>query len=99
MSVSHSELVADLALRASAAADRIAEIDADRKNAALRGAADRLERATDDLLEANRLDLEAARERGLDGPPLERLTLTPERVSAMALGLRDVAALPDRWAR
>ena len=95
MSVSHSELVADLALRASAAADRIAEIDSDRKNAALRGAAERLERATDELLEANRLDLEAARERGLDGPPLERLTLTPERVRAMALGLRDVAALPD----
>ncbi|MCE2390723.1 MAG: glutamate-5-semialdehyde dehydrogenase [Proteobacteria bacterium] len=95
MSVSHSELVADLALRASAAADRIAEIDSDRKNAALRGAAERLERATDELLEANGFDLEAARVRGLVGRPLERLTLTPERVRAMALGLRDVAALPD----
>ena len=93
--MSHTELVADLALRASAAADRIAEVDTDRKNAALRLAAERLEQATDALIEANRGDLEAARERGLSGPPVERLTLTPERVRAMALGLRDVAALPD----
>ena len=90
-----SELAADLARRAADAGDRIAELGADRKNAALLLAADRLEAAEASLLEANRLDLEAARERGLEGAPVERLRLSSERVRAMSRGLRDVAALPD----
>ena len=43
----------------------------------------------------NRRDLEAAQERGLSAPMLDRLKLDPKRIGAMADGLLDVAALPD----
>ncbi len=91
----HAQLVDDLAARAAAASGRVAELSTDVKNAALRLVAGRLEEGTDALLEANRRDLDAARERGLEGPMLERLALDPQRIRAMAEGLRDVAALPD----
>ncbi len=87
--------VEDIATRARAAGERIAELASDVKNAALRLAADRLEAETDRLLRKNQLDLEAGREKGIAEPLLERLTLDPRRIGAMAEGLRDVAALPD----
>jgi len=76
-------------------AARVAELGSDVKNAALRLAAERLEAQSEPLLAANAQDLEAGRGRGLEAPLLERLTLTPARIGAMAQGLRDVAALPD----
>jgi glutamate-5-semialdehyde dehydrogenase len=76
-------------------AARIAELGSDVKNAALRLAADRLEAQRGPLLAANAQDTETGRSRGLEAPLLERLTLTPARIGAMAQGLRDVAALPD----
>ena len=87
--------VAEIARRARAAGERTAELPGDVRNGALRLAADRLEGETSGLLDENELDLAAGRNKGLEAPLLERLTLTPERISAMAEGLRDVAALPD----
>ncbi len=87
--------VAEIARRARAAGERTAELPGDVRNGALRLAADRLEGEASGLLDANELDLAAGRNKGLEAPLLERLTLTPERISAMAAGLRDVAALPD----
>jgi glutamate-5-semialdehyde dehydrogenase len=71
------------------------EFPTDLKDRVLRRGADRLEAASDALLTANALDLEAGREHGLSAPLLERLELTPARIADMAQGLRDVAALPD----
>jgi glutamate-5-semialdehyde dehydrogenase len=65
------------------------------KDEALRGAAVGLRRATAALLEANRADLERARQAGDSGAFLDRLTLTPERIEAMACGVDEIAALPD----
>jgi glutamate-5-semialdehyde dehydrogenase len=87
--------VEDIARRARAAGERVSELDGDVRNGALRLAADRLEARAAELIRENAPDLEAGRERGLSAPLLERLTLTTERISAMAEGLRDVAALPD----
>ena len=50
---------------------------------------------TDAILEANAHDLEAAKSLDLSAPMTERLTLTPDRIAAMAEGVRQVAALPD----
>jgi len=47
------------------------------------------------LQQANALDLAAGRAKGLDDALLDRLTLTPARIEAMAAGLRQVASLPD----
>src|SRR5262245_2089064 len=93
--MTQAELVADLVRRAGAASERLADLRTDVKDAALRQAADALEDACGSILRANGMDLEAGRARNLDAPLLDRLTLNPERVGAMAAGLREVAALPD----
>lgn len=64
------------------------------KNAALFAIADAIELAQDSILAANAKDLRAGQGK-LDAALSERLELNPERISAMAEGLRQVAALPD----
>ncbi|MFI5314748.1 MAG: glutamate-5-semialdehyde dehydrogenase [Myxococcota bacterium] len=93
--MSQAELVSDLVRRARAASERLADLRTDLKDAALRQGADALEDACGVILRENARDLAAGREKGLAAPLLERLALTPERVSAVAAGLREVAALPD----
>jgi glutamate-5-semialdehyde dehydrogenase len=88
-------LATDLASRARAAADRLAELPGDAREAALRLAALRLEERRDEILRENANDLEAGRRSGLSAALLDRLTLTDARIAAMAQGVRDVAALPD----
>jgi glutamate-5-semialdehyde dehydrogenase len=93
--MTQAELVAELVRRGRAASERLGELRTDVKDAALRQGADALEDACETLLRENAKDLGAGRERGLAAPLLERLTLNPERIAAMATGLREVAALPD----
>ena len=57
--------------------------------------ADALEARTGEVLAANAEDVQAGREAGTGEAMLDRLALTPERVRAMADGLRHVATLPD----
>lgn len=90
-----SELVVDIARRARAASLEIATLSTQTKNRFLNLLADQLVASTDTILEANALDLEAAKAMDLSGPMTERLTFTPERIEAMAEGVRQVAALPD----
>ena len=66
----------------------------ERKNQALLAIADRLLSEQEAILEANRADVEAARDKYGD-VMIDRLTLTPERIAGMAQGVREVAALPD----
>jgi len=65
------------------------------KNAALTYAAEGFIRDMDVLLAANAKDLQAAEERQLAPALQDRLALNHERVTAMADGLRQIAALPD----
>jgi glutamate-5-semialdehyde dehydrogenase len=65
------------------------------KNQALMQIAGQFEQQAQRIIEANALDVEAARQAGLDAASLDRLTLTPQRIAAMARGLGEVAALPD----
>ncbi len=85
----------DLGRRARAAARLLATARGDHKNAWLRRAADALEARGAEILAANEQDLAGARELGLTGAQIDRLRLNPERLRAMAAGLREVAALPD----
>ena len=66
-----------------------------RKDAALLAMADALDAATDRVVAANSRDVERARANGTDPAIVDRLTLTPERLGAIAEAVRDVAALPD----
>ena len=72
----------------------LALADADTKNAALEAMAVALIAAQDKILDANKEDVENARGRVSD-VMLDRLALTPGRLTDMAKGMREVAALPD----
>lgn len=84
-----------LAEKAKAASRQLAALSTETKNAALRAMADALEAEQDSVLAANVVDVDAARAAGTSESLIDRLTLNPARISAMAAGLRDVAALQD----
>ncbi|WP_432086975.1 MULTISPECIES: glutamate-5-semialdehyde dehydrogenase [unclassified Streptomyces] len=81
--------------RARAAAAEIAPLPRAAKDEALLAVADALEARTAEIVEANAVDVAKAREAGTSEAVVDRLTLTPERVRAIAADVRDVAALPD----
>jgi glutamate-5-semialdehyde dehydrogenase len=65
------------------------------KNLALLATADAIVASEAELLVENRKDMEAGAAKGLDAALQDRLELNPERIAAMAEGLRQIAALPD----
>jgi glutamate-5-semialdehyde dehydrogenase len=65
------------------------------KDRALLLMADRLVERAEDIVAANAVDVNTARANGQNEAMIDRLTLTPSRVEAMADGLRQLAALPD----
>jgi len=65
------------------------------KNKALLATAEAILAREAELLAENRKDMEAGAAKGLDAALLDRLELNPERIAAMAEGLRQVAALAD----
>lgn len=65
------------------------------KDTALLEAAKAIRARSDEIVAANRLDMEAARAGGATGALLDRLMLDPARIDAMARGVEDIAALPD----
>ena len=81
--------------QAKAAARQLAVLSTIDKNKALQNMADALEEGQDKILSANDIDIVAGKAKGLSPALIDRLKLTPERVRAMADGLRQVAALPD----
>jgi glutamate-5-semialdehyde dehydrogenase len=80
---------------ARSAAKGLALAATERKNSALEALARSLRQATPNILAANRTDLESARIDGAGGAFLERMTLTSDRVAAMARSVEEVIALPD----
>jgi glutamate-5-semialdehyde dehydrogenase len=82
--------------RAARTASRaMAKAETGAKNHALMTMAQAVERDIARLLDANRKDVEAAKAKRLEAAMVDRLTLTPKSVSAMAEGLRQIAQLPD----
>lgn len=72
----------------------LAKISTELKNNALQKMADALVLNTEEILSANKDDLEAARG-SVSEVMLDRLTLTSERIKDMAKGIQTVADLPD----
>ncbi len=89
------EYMQDVGTRARSAARLLARAGTQAKNAALLAMADAVERERDGLLAANKKDLDAGAKSGLDTAMLDRLTLSAAGITAMAQGLRQIAALPD----
>lgn len=81
--------------RARTASRLVAKAESGVKNAALAALAKEIEANAESLLKANRRDMQAGKESGLDAALLDRLELNPSRIEAMAQGIRDIIALPD----
>ena len=89
------ELVLSKAQAAKKAVAKLAVTGTAVKNAALLAMANALEAKQEEVLAANARDMENAAAKGMKSSMLDRLKLTPERISGMADGLRQVAALAD----
>ena len=84
-----------MAVRAKEASRALAAASGAAKDAFLAALADLLVTRREVVLAANAKDLAAARAAGMDAPRLDRLTLTPAVMDAMADACRQIIALPD----
>ena len=85
----------EVGAKARAAAREVANAPAEKKNRALLAAARILRERAGEILAANELDCADARAKDLSAALIDRLTLNPARIEAMARGVEEVAALPD----
>ena len=83
-----------MGLNAKRAARQLA-VAGEKKDAALRAIASALAEKTPQIIEANRLDIENAERNGLTPALIDRLRLDEGRINGMAVGVLEVAALPD----
>jgi glutamate-5-semialdehyde dehydrogenase len=80
---------------ARAASRALAAANTGDKNAALMAIHDVLKNAKQDILAANKVDMNNGQKNDLDAALLDRLELNDARFDGMLQGLKDVAALPD----
>lgn len=106
LNTSLEETMNAMGTQAAIAAREIGRATTEQKNNALIAAAQNLRAQTEELLTANRLDMDIAKEAGLNNARLDRIALDAGRVEGIAKALEDVAALPDpvgdvmaRWDR
>ncbi len=90
-----SHYMSDVGRAAREASRAIGKANTQQKNQALEAIADQILAQADSLKKANKLDLIAGKEKGLDAALLDRLELTGDRITSMAEGLRQIATLSD----
>lgn len=88
-------IIREMAEAAQAATPALREASAERKHAALIGAAHAIRTRADEILAANARDLDFGREKGLSEAMLDRLVLNADRLRGIEDGLRTVAEQPD----
>ena len=87
--------IKQIGLRAQQASAGARRASTAQKNRGLEEIAQHILNASDDLMAANALDLDAARASGLDAASLDRLILTEKGIQAMSEGLQQICALED----
>jgi glutamate-5-semialdehyde dehydrogenase len=90
-----SDIVARQAVAAKAASRALAALLPAQKASLLNAVADALSAASSEIVFHNEIDVEAARQAGLNSALIERLVLTEKSVKGMAQAVRDIAAQPD----
>ncbi|MBQ5911308.1 MAG: glutamate-5-semialdehyde dehydrogenase [Clostridia bacterium] len=85
----------NLGIKAKAASKALVTASPELKNKALNAIACALINNSDNIIKANALDLEAAKESGMSKAMLDRLTLTQDRIKGMADGVLALCSLPD----
>ncbi len=89
------EIMLEKAKAAKQAAGAMAILSTETKNRALMEMANVLEQHSPTIIEANRLDVELAQQKGIRRSYIDRLMLNESRIAGMADGLRQAASLPD----
>lgn len=84
----------EILITAKNAAKEISLLTSQMKNDALSAMADEIEAQTENILAANKSDVEEARQK-YNSVMIDRLSLSAERIKGMADGIRDVVKLPD----
>jgi len=87
--------IEQLGRQAKEAARQLATASTERKNAALVAAAAALRMRSNDLVEANKKDVETVREAGKPDSFVDRLMLDGERIEGIASAIEAIAELPD----
>jgi len=95
MTTGNRDAMLALGAEARKAAKALALAAAEQKNRALNAMAAAIRASAAHIAEENVRDISAAQSKDLKDSFLDRLTLTPSRIEAMAKGLEDIAALPD----
>ena len=95
LNASLEETMNFMGAQAAIAARELRRATTEQKNNALIAAAQNLRAQTEELLIANRLDMDIAKEAGLNNARLDRIALDAGRVEGIAKALEDIAALPD----
>lgn len=85
----------DIAEDARRVKHAVAALGTNDKNRGLLAIADALIAHADEIIAANRIDIENGRASGLNEGLIDRLTLDEKRIAGIAEGCRQVAALPD----
>ena len=88
-------MIKQICQKAKAASVEMAKLSEETKINALCKMADALEKNADKILAANKMDVEAAKAKGLKAAMLDRLALDEKKIQNMAKELREVSALPD----
>ncbi|MGO4620128.1 glutamate-5-semialdehyde dehydrogenase [Ensifer sp. 2YAB10] len=88
-------IMLEIGRRAKAASRPLAIASAERKHAALIAMANAIVARSQEILSANAIDLENARETGVASAFIDRLTLTEGRIRDMANGIRAIAEFKD----
>lgn len=87
--------VLEMGEKAKIASFELSKLSTDEKNNILKKCASALVENLSVILNANKIDLDNAIEKGISGALIDRLTLNQQRVESMAEGLIDVAKLDD----
>ena len=85
----------EIAFKARNAVAQIANLSTQLKNDWLLAASTRLLNASDRIRDANQLDLSNAKEFSLSSSQIDRLTITPKRLTEMARSMVEIASLED----
>ncbi|NBY03714.1 MAG: glutamate-5-semialdehyde dehydrogenase [Planctomycetes bacterium] len=85
----------DIALKARSVAAQLANLSSQRKNDWLLAASNRLLNASNSIMDANQLDLANAKKFSLSASQIDRLTISPKRLAAMANSMVEIATLKD----
>lgn len=87
--------IKDSIRKVNAAFPMLSVLENEKRNEALRLAADTLMEKKEEIFAANKKDLEEAKKAGLDAPILKRLEFNEQKLKEVVSGLHDLSALPD----